>query len=129
MCYINKLALPCLFEYLESEGTKTNLNIAKIAFKAVQIKFLAVHITNQKLRFNIFTEGNLQNIFMEQYPNNFWHKIKIDNFNPYNIFLAIATNIPVLLKTCFVVQGHNEIKVLVEIPYIFLKLNACFLSH
>ncbi len=86
-----------LFEYLESEGTKTNLNIEKIAFKAVQIKFLAMHITNQKLRFYIFTEGNLQNIFMEQYPNNFWHKIKIDNFNPYNIFLAIATNM--LLKT------------------------------
>ncbi len=34
------------------------------------------------------------------YPNDF------DNFDPYNAFLAIATNIPVLLKTGFVVQGH-----------------------
>ncbi len=29
------------------------------------MKFLAMHITNQKLSFDIFTIGNLQNIFME----------------------------------------------------------------
>ncbi len=42
-----------------------NLNIDKNAFKFVQMKFLAMHITNQKLSFDIFTLGNLQNIFME----------------------------------------------------------------
>ncbi len=42
-----------------------NLNIEKITFKVVQMKFLAMHITNQKLSFYIFTVGNLQNIFME----------------------------------------------------------------
>ncbi len=42
-----------------------NLNIDKIAFKVVQMKFLAMHIANQKLCFDIFTVGNLQNIFME----------------------------------------------------------------
>ncbi len=42
-----------------------NLNIEKIIFKVVQIKFLAMHITNQKLSFDIFTVGNLQNILME----------------------------------------------------------------
>ncbi len=42
-----------------------NQNIEKIAFKVVQIKFLAMHITNQKLSFDIFTVSNLQNIFME----------------------------------------------------------------
>ncbi len=48
-----------------------NLNIEKIfifiliAFKVVQMKFLAMHVTNQKWSFNIFTVGNLQNIFME----------------------------------------------------------------
>ncbi len=42
-----------------------NLNIEKITFKVVQIKLLAMHITNQKLRFDIFTVGNLLNIFME----------------------------------------------------------------
>ncbi len=53
-----------LFENLESEGAK-NLNIEKITFKVVQIKFFAIHFTNQKLRFDIFTLGRLQNIFME----------------------------------------------------------------
>ncbi len=42
-----------------------NLNTEKIAFKVVQMKFLAMHITNQKLSFDIFTVDNLQNIFME----------------------------------------------------------------
>ncbi len=42
-----------------------NLNIEKIIFKVVQIKFLAMHINNQKLRFDIFTVGNVLNIFME----------------------------------------------------------------
>ncbi len=36
----------------------------------------------------------------------FWHKIKIDNFEQYNVLLAIATKIPVLLMTAFVLQGH-----------------------
>ncbi len=40
-------------------------NTEKIAFKVVQMKFLAMHITHQKLSFNIFRVGNLQNIFME----------------------------------------------------------------
>ncbi len=30
----------------------------------------------------------------------------MDNFEPYNVLLAIATNIPVLLMTAFVLQGH-----------------------
>ncbi len=37
----------------------------KIAFKFVQIKFLAMIITKQKLCFDIFTVRNLLNIFME----------------------------------------------------------------
>ncbi len=43
-----------------------NLNIEKITFKVVQMKFLAMHITNQKLSFDIFTVGNLLNVFMER---------------------------------------------------------------
>ncbi len=53
-----------LFENLGSEGAKTQ-NIEKIAFKIVQMKFLEMHITNQTFNFDIFTVGNLQNIFME----------------------------------------------------------------
>ncbi len=41
---------------------QTNPNIEKIIFKIVKMKFLAMHITNQKLSFYIFT---VQNIFME----------------------------------------------------------------
>ncbi len=96
-----------IFENLESEGAK-NLNIEKIIFKVVQMKFLAMHITNQKLSFDIFTVGHLLNIFMEHYLNilMIFDKIKIYNFDPYNVFLAIATNIPQRLMTAFVLQAH-----------------------
>ncbi len=53
-----------LFENLESEVQK-NLNIEKITFKVVQMKFLAMHITNQKLSCDILTVENVQNISME----------------------------------------------------------------
>ncbi len=39
-------------------------------------------------------------------------KRKMYHFEPCNVFLAIATNIPVLLMTCFVVQGHISINLL-----------------
>ncbi len=32
-----------------------NPNMEKIIFKVVQMKFLAIHITNQKFSFDIFT--------------------------------------------------------------------------
>ncbi len=45
---------------------RKNVNIEKIIFKVVQMKFLAMHIiTNQSFRFYIFMVGNVQNIFME----------------------------------------------------------------
>ncbi len=40
------------------------------------------------------------------YPNDFWHKRNINNFDAYNVLLAVAANIPVRLKTGFVLQGH-----------------------
>ncbi len=60
--YLTKMQL---FGNLESEGAKKHLNIEKIIFKVVQIKFLAMHIINQKLSLYIFTVGNVLNIFME----------------------------------------------------------------
>ncbi len=75
----------------------------EIAFKAVQIKLLAIHITN-KNDFNIFT--------FTKYPHGTWSLINIllifdiEHFDPNNVFLAIATNIAVLLMTGFVVQDH-----------------------
>ncbi len=53
---------------------------------------------------------NSQNIFMEHDLNIimiFWHKRKFDNFDPYIVFLAIATNIPQRLKTGFMAQSHT----------------------
>ncbi len=41
------------------------LNIKTITFKVVQIKFLAMNITNKKIRFDIFMVWFLQNIFMD----------------------------------------------------------------
>ncbi len=58
-----------------------NLNIEKIAFKVVQMKFFAMNITKQKLRFDIFTVVNLQNIFME-------HDLNLIS----NRFLALKKN-------------------------------------
>ncbi len=55
-----------LFANLESDGTKKQIWILrKSALKLSKIKSLAMHITNQKLSFYIFTVGHLQNIFME----------------------------------------------------------------
>ncbi len=39
-----------------------NLNIEKITFKIIQMKLLAMHVTNPKLTFDVFMVGN---IFME----------------------------------------------------------------
>ncbi len=51
-------------------------------------------------------------------------KIKIYHFDLYNVFLDIATNIPVQLKTGFVVQGHiyNITK------YFLFQINAILLN-
>ncbi len=82
------------------KSAKKNLNIEKIIFKVVQMKFLAMHFNNQKLSFDIFTVGNLLdfNILM------IWALKKMYNFDPYNVLLAISTN--VLFMTAFVLQGH-----------------------
>ncbi len=75
-----------------------NLNIEKITFKFVQMKF---------------------------YPNDFWHKRKIDNFDPYNVFLAIATNTPQRLKTGFVVQGHIYLHILIFLEKFSIPIPPC----
>ncbi len=56
----------------------------------------------------------------------------MDNFDPYNVLLSIATNIPVLLMTAFVLQGHKYCILYVYIYiyiYIWVKddtaLNCC----
>ncbi len=55
-----------IYNYLKIWNLRVqkNLNIEKIAFKIVQMKFLTLHITNQKWSFDIFMVRNLLNIFM-----------------------------------------------------------------
>ncbi len=76
-----------------------NLNIEKITFKVVQMKFLAMHINNQKFCFDTFTVQKISSWNMILISNDVWHKMKMYNFDPYNVLLAIATNIAVLLMT------------------------------
>ncbi len=94
------------------------------------MKFLAMHITNQKLSFYIFMVGNLQNILMEHdlYLMSMIFgkkKRKIYNFDPYTVFLAIATNIPQRLKAGFVVQGHIVSLRINFSSYYLLKQHFC----
>ncbi len=68
-----------------------------------------MNITNQKLHFDIFMVGHVLNNSwnMILISNDFGHKIKMYNFDPYNVLLAIAINITVLRMTAFVLQGHK----------------------
>ncbi len=61
-----------------------NQNTEKITYKIVQIKFLEMHMTNQKLSFEICTVGNSLNGTLSLL-NYFWHERKIDHFDPYNV--------------------------------------------
>ncbi len=91
---------------------QNDLNIEKITFKVVQMKFLAMHINNQKLSYiyiylhtyiysrNLHATLSLFNVLM------IFVKRKMYNFDPYNVVWSITTNIPVLLMTAFVLQGH-----------------------
>ncbi len=53
--WMNKLSIDVWFENLESEGAKKSKYWENRL--VVQMKFLAMHITNQKLSFDIFTVG------------------------------------------------------------------------
>ncbi len=67
------------------------------------MKFLSMHITNQKLSFDIYSRK-----FTKYLKWNMIFLLNIlMNFEPYNVLLAIATNISMLLMTGFVVQGHK----------------------
>ncbi len=83
-----------ILENLESEGAKKYLNSEKIIFKVLI-----------NVYYNFFI---LPNIFMEYDLNilMIFDKRKMYNFDPYNVLLAIATNVPQRLNTGVVLQGH-----------------------
>ncbi len=83
----------------------TSKNIKILRKSSLKMKFLAMHITNQILSFDIFT---VQNIFMEHDLNIIMIFGIIDKciFLTHTVLLSIAVNIPVLLMTASVLQGH-----------------------
>ncbi len=78
--WINKLSIDVWFMTIFGRDTtiwnlrvQKNQNIEKIAFKVVQMKFLAMHITNQNLSFDIFTVGD----FIGKYLHGTWSLLNI----------------------------------------------------
>ncbi len=96
-----------LFENLESEGAKKKTKYwKKIAFEVVlAMQILPIKKCILYIYGRIFTKYHHGTSLLN--PNDFWHERKIDNFDPYNVLLPIATNIPQRLKTGFVVQVHK----------------------
>ncbi len=86
-----------LFENLESEGTKT------IAFKVVQMKFLAMHITYQKLKYTKYLHGtwSLINILMIFFIN------EKSIILAHTMYFGYCYKYTPATKTRFVVQGHK----------------------
>ncbi len=53
----------------------------------------------------------------------------MDNFDPYNVLLSIATNIAVLLMTAFVLQGHkwqSNLKLFFDCNNILIPEMTCW---
>ncbi len=67
-----------------------------------------MHVTNQQLSFNIFMVGNVQNVFMEHDLNILMIFGIKERFVILTHTMAIVTNIAVLLKTAFVLQGDKQ---------------------
>ncbi len=65
-----------------------NLNIEKIIFKVVQMKILAMHINNKKYVL-IYLRYKIPSWNMIFISNEFWHEIKMYNFEQYTILLQI----------------------------------------
>ncbi len=97
VCYNMTIFLADIQPFENLRVQKNNLNIEKIIFKVVQIKFLAMHITNQKVCFVIFMVGNLL--------ISSWNMILMI-FGINNVLSDISTNIAVLLMTALVLQAH-----------------------
>ncbi len=75
---------------------RENRLVGDLIWTVVQMKCLAMYITNQKLSLDKFIIGNVQNIFIDHdlylISHDFWHKRKMYNFD--HVLLAIAYNKP-----------------------------------
>ncbi len=68
---------------------------------------------------------NIEKIISNLISNAYWHKIKMYNFDPYNILLVISTNIAELLMTASVLQGH--IIIIITIKSYRLVEVSCYI--
>ncbi len=90
------LCLVRIGQYLESEGAKKSKHWEN-HLKVVQINFSINSYYKSKINFCFIysrTFTKYLNGTWSLLPNDFWHKIKIYHFDPYNVFLAIGSNIP-----------------------------------
>jgi len=60
--WLNNISIDVWFGQYFKIWCKKNRNIEKIIFKIVQMKFLAMHITNKKISFAIFMVVNLHEL-------------------------------------------------------------------
>ncbi len=147
--WINKLSIDVWFVRIGYNNFKIwnlrvqkNQNLEKIAFKVIQMKFLAMHIycfiflqnipipniqtpykwgggdghTFSLRRKHLYisnasywskiTFWYIYSRKFTKYIQGTWSLLIIYHFDPCNVLLAIATNIPQRLMTGFVVQGH-----------------------
>ncbi len=61
--------------------------------------------------------------------NDFWHTIKMYNFDPYNVLLVISINIAVLLMTASVLQIHILLNKLEQRRNAEKKRKRCFMNQ
>ncbi len=100
---------------------KSPLKLSK--WSSLQCILLIIHLVFIYLQLEIYKISSWNMIFT-LYLKVFWHKRKVNNFDPNNIFLGIATNIPVWLKTAFVLQGH-----ICHTHLIFIFLSAIIILY
>ncbi len=81
-----------------------NINIEKLSFKVVQMKFLAMQITNQKISFDIY--GNT----FTKYVHGTWsllNIVMIFGIKEKSIIFTHTMYVAQRLNTGFVLQGHK----------------------